>query len=1399
MKKIISLWLIIAMIMHCFPGIVFAKDTVYLVRQGYNDEPTGAIPAKGAAVNGAAFVKVTADGKDKAVELSGTSGENGIGYAFQTDSATVTMYADIMYSKAWTETSFYMTNSAGKSFELAFVTPEGKLYTGDGHILTGVPCGRQASIQLTYNTKYKKLSVYLGGKCYMANRYMGATAFDSVAGFGVSVAGMADASCTLDNFIIYEGSEVLKGDNEVYAPYNASVSGVSVQTGSDASEEFISSTVYVNRSFEEEGIPEYDKLSVTPASNKIEIVKSVFDDNRYIKLTKRENAESHIGFAGTPTERYHVVECSFSTDDNPPSGRLLFMRDGNAESMFNTFLSVKTNGNVETPDGTLVAKIEPLKWVDIGLVIDIKSLCFDVYVNKELIASAVPFQNKTITAIPLIRTGCDNSSSTGTLLIDNIKSYEGKSLREIEEQKYGPITEQDNIPINYLGVKKAVHPYANTLFVDKTKRDASHDIIAENEDKIIYAHADDLRVLFGSEAVLSSAHAGMADYYNVCETAKANGYYCQTMDTRLFVFDKTQPVLNETQLMSIQRYMYYVRPTAEELRNMFESTVGTSHPRILINKEKLEQIKSMYKTDPYMKKWGDNVIEDATAWFGTDVANYQELLDNADPAITNLALGYHLTGDDRYAVRAWKFIETLCELPDWNPAHYLTTGEFTYIVGLGYDWLYDTFTEEQRKYIEENLLEKGVGYTHKLYFNQIQDGVDGYLGWWQAESNWNAVCNGGSICGAIALMDVYPEICSEVIENAAKGLEGMLTLYYPHGTYEEGLSYWAYALTFLTHATISMNNAFGDDFNFDDAPGLDETGWYIINLTGSTTVMTMGDVDSKLLNNPHIMYMADRYNDKLLMAARMKEMEKLGYRGGVFEMIYYNPELLGGEIELPLDTFMKGAEVISLREKWYDKGASYLGASGGSNYRAHGHMDIGSYVVDMAGERFIMDIGAENYSAPGGYFTRNRYYFYRARPEGHNLYIINPENTLEYYGMGKEADATGEILVSKPRGAIGVMDLSDAYAQWATSAKRGYMLTDNRRSVVVRDEIDLINPDSEIRWGIHTKADVEFISPNQAVLTQNGKKMLVTADTNAAEWSFAQGTPQTLADITKTVVTEGDNIKSGIKKLEIVAKASGRLNISVKYKLLDDDFIDSNPPKEDIKDWVIPDGEVTELPIADGIYVNGEAVDKFNPTITGYKKLVATRISDVPTVTATSEYRVEITQAKDFGEDAIVKVFANGNDNIYRTYRVNIYKLPSLADVDGMRRYPVAEVTASETPQEENGPTNVIDGSIDTRWAAEGTEGQWITLELDDVYPLEKIGVSWMNGTARTTKYKLEISVDGVNWTTVYSGASSGTTNEPEYTSVSGKTAKYIRCTGYGNSVNNWNSLTEFVVLGNQR
>ena len=1424
MKKIISMFLIVSLIASLMmaPMSAFASSEDFLVAESFNDQPTGAVPLNGAVASGNAKIKVTKEGKEKAVELSGAAIDSTLYYPVTTSAKIASMFVELKFVNDVCATEFYVYNKDGKSFLLAYIDKDGTVCSGDARLASGFPKNRETGVQLVYNAKRKKVSIYMGNKCLMANRYLGEAAYDHIAGFGLKVKGSPDTSCYADNFAIFEGQSHIKSkdvpkkgfNSESVLPDEEVTSGGEIAT----TDEFVGDTVYVNRTFDETDIPEYEKITRNFKKNKIEIDTSVFDGNKYLKLEKKEAEESFIAFGANQTARYVVMEVDLSTDNHPPVGTIK-VRDGEASQMFGTFINYATNGDVTTTDGRLIGKIEPRKWLKLGLAFNMNDLSMNIYANGELVYKDVPFVNKNLTGLPLLRIYCDKKANTGTLLVDNIKTYEGKEPRELGVTERRSKVTPDSVSQGYLGMNKAINPFASTYYTDKVKYDAEHKMLLENDNTVVYAHEDELKKLFGSSALLENPHATEAGYYNALETAKANGYMIKNIDTRLYIFSRTPVELTDARIAEVQRYMFNVRPTRDELWELYKKSDNyQKHPRVMIDAEKLEEIKALYKTDPLMQKWGANVIARADEIMGEDDYTYPITGSSMDEVnysmddIVNLCLAYHLTGNERYVGRTWRFIKNVCDLLTWNPYGYLDVGELSFITAIGYDWLYDKWTDEQRKYMEKAIYEKGTELTHRLYYGELDgktflcnDGLikEYYTGWWDSENNWNAVCNGGVMCGAMAIMDVYPEIAMSAIENTNRALEYITANYYPDGAWEEGGGYWRYALGYIVRVINTLRNVFGTDFRLLQSPGLSGTGWYGSRLAGSTGQYTIGDTSGGNIDNPHIMWCASEYRDAGLMAMRLQELESFGIKGGADEMLYYDSSLYEGNVEPALDTFMDGMEVICLREAWYDKGTTFVGASGGQNGRGHGHYDTGSFQIDMAGERFICEPGAENYGAPGGYFTANRYRFYRSRPEGHNMYIINPENeNQDYYGVVPGSRAEGELVVSKPRGAIAKMDMSEIYGNWVSKATRGYMLSDDRRSVTVRDEIDLLQPNSEIYYSIHTKAKIEKLNDKQMVLTLNGKKMLITLETNGEDVVFEEAKAATISTINPTIVKDTDNTSQGLRKMVIKMKGTGRINITLKFKQYDDMMVADEPPSGDIDTWTIPDGEVTPLPSVDAIYLDGEPVDGFDPKVTGYSKNIRSEAETAPVVTVDTNHRYEIIPTPTPEGDTLVKVYADGRDDVYRTYRLNFWKKPPLKDVDGMRRYPIYEATCIDSYELKSPPDNAYDMDAGTRWAAESTNlipETWIMFELDDEYPIEKIGVSWMSATARQYTYKLEISTDGKNWKTVFDGVSSGTTAECEYTQLGGQRARYVRYKGYGNTVNGWNSVTEIQILGNQR
>ena len=124
----------------------------------------------------------------------------------------------------------------------------------------------------------------------------------------------------------------------------------------------------------------------------------------------------------------------------------------------------------------------------------------------------------------------------------------------------------------------------------------------------------------------------------------------------------------------------------------------------------------------------------------------------------------------------------------------------------------------------------------------------------------------------------------------------------------------------------------------------------------------------------------------------------------------------------------------------------------------------------------------------------------------------------------------------------------------------------------------------------------------------------------------------------------------------------------------------------------------------------------------------------------------------------------------------------------------VAGVTAS-TDQDPNVAANTLDSDLSTRWSASGS-GVSIRYELSAEASLDQVGIAWYRGDTRQTEFELALSADGASWTTVHRGASSGATSKREYYDFPATAARYVRITGYGNTENNWTSITEVDIGG---
>jgi hypothetical protein len=178
---------------------------------------------------------------------------------------------------------------------------------------------------------------------------------------------------------------------------------------------------------------------------------------------------------------------------------------------------------------------------------------------------------------------------------------------------------------------------------------------------------------------------------------------------------------------------------------------------------------------------------------------------------------------------------------------------------------------------------------------------------------------------------------------------------------------------------------------------------------------------------------------------------------------------------------------MSMRSAWNDPDALVVALQAGQNRDgAHRHLDLGSFILDALGERWIMDSGIERQAYQRHRNKRQRWEFYRLRAEGHNTLVIDPDS-----GPDQALDAFAAIEPSYEGNRVSArVDLSAAYRGKADRVVRTLTMVD-RRAVIIEDQVTALKP-VEMWWFLHTEARITLDPTGRsATLHQNGKQVTV--------------------------------------------------------------------------------------------------------------------------------------------------------------------------------------------------------------------------------------------------------------------------------------------------------------------
>jgi hypothetical protein len=255
------------------------------------------------------------------------------------------------------------------------------------------------------------------------------------------------------------------------------------------------------------------------------------------------------------------------------------------------------------------------------------------------------------------------------------------------------------------------------------------------------------------------------------------------------------------------------------------------------------------------------------------------------------------------------------------------------------------------------------------------------------------------------------------------------------------------------------------------------------------------------------------------------------------DVLWYDAGLAAdSKVDLPLDKHFRGADIVTFRSAWNDRDALFVGFKAGDNKANHSHLDLGSFVFDALGQRWAMDLGADNYNLPG-FFGKARWTYYRLRAEGQNALVLNP-------GAGPDqepsAAASLERFESKPARSFAIADLTPAYRKDAQSVRRGIALLD-RQHLLVQDEVRAGAPVAAW-WFMHTAAGIDIASDGRSATLKQGGATLRAELLSPPQAAFET---RPAAPLPGSPNPERQNRNEGIRKLTVHLADAREFRIAV--------------------------------------------------------------------------------------------------------------------------------------------------------------------------------------------------------------------------------------------------------------
>jgi hypothetical protein len=388
-----------------------------------------------------------------------------------------------------------------------------------------------------------------------------------------------------------------------------------------------------------------------------------------------------------------------------------------------------------------------------------------------------------------------------------------------------------------------------------------------------------------------------------------------------------------------------------------------SHPRLFFNESDIPDLREKSKVPPCRAIW-ERILRRC---------------ENSDDIIS-LSLAYLMTDDVSFADRAKASIRKILDDPkEWDDPQFLTVDHKLMPVAIGYDWLYNYLTQEERTEIRQIAMKKGVEYTYNAARQHP---------WWSnwSRCNWALVIYGAAGVASLAFLG-EEEGTPDYVKFFSDKLQIWLAEGGEDGGWGEGLSYYSYAWFNGIRFIDALKNVSNGEVDFFKHPFMSKTFSYPLYFTmpDDSGFVNFSNLSGNISATRNIMrkLAAEFQNPYAQWHANKTDSSS------PFEFIWYDPHLEPkAPTALPKSKLFKTIHWAVMRTGWTDADDILFAMKGGQNDWDHHHLDHNTFILNAYGERLIIDHGYAWATPPDRIPYAND-------TKAHNTLLVNGKGQLD--------------------------------------------------------------------------------------------------------------------------------------------------------------------------------------------------------------------------------------------------------------------------------------------------------------------------------------------------------------------------------------------------------------------